>query len=63
VEVKAGQTLSSDMAGGIGKIAPLFAPAGQTVVPVVGYGGGERQTRNGVTYLPWHDIQNYAWAG
>ena len=26
-----------------------------------GYGGTQRQERNGVTYLPWHAIQDYSW--
>ena len=61
VEVKAGQTISSDWAANNQKIMGLFAKTKQAVASVVVYGGAEKQERNGVTYLPWHDIQNYAW--
>jgi uncharacterized protein len=63
VEVKAGQTINSDMAGGLGKIGELFARTGQSTIRVVVYGGTEKQVRSGVTYLPWHEIQNQAWGG
>ena len=63
VEVKAGQTLYSDMAAGLGRIAGLFSKTRQTAVPVVVYGGTEKQMRNGVSYLPWHEIQNHSWIG
>jgi hypothetical protein len=29
---------------------------------VVIYGGNARQSRNSVTYLPWSEIQEFAWA-
>ena len=61
VEVKAGQTISSDWAANTDKIAGLFAKTKQAVASVVVYGGAEKQERNGVTYLPWHAIQDYAW--
>jgi uncharacterized lipoprotein len=61
VEVKAGQTISSDWAATSRKIAELFAKTKQQVSSVVVYGGTERQERNGVTFLPWHAIQNYSW--
>ena len=60
VEVKAGQTISSDWAAVSQKIAALFAKTKQKVAAVVVYGGEERQERNGVTYLPWHAIQDYS---
>jgi hypothetical protein len=63
LEVKAGQTINSDMAGGLGKIGELFAGTGQSTVRVVVYGGTEKQVRNGVTYLPWREIQKQAWGG
>ena len=62
VEVKAGQTISSDWAANNQKIMGLFAKTKQAVSCVVVYGGNERQERNGVTYLPWHAIQDYSWA-
>jgi hypothetical protein len=62
VEVKAGQTISSDWAANNQKIMGLFAKTKQTVSCVVVYGGSESQERNGVTYLPWHAIQDYSWA-
>jgi hypothetical protein len=39
----------------------LFAKTKQAAESVVVYGGGERQERSGVTYLPWSAIQDYAW--
>jgi predicted AAA+ superfamily ATPase len=62
VEVKAGQTISSDWAANTQKITGLFARTKQAVSCVVVYGGGERQERNGVTFLPWHAVQDYSWA-
>jgi hypothetical protein len=61
VEVKAGQTISPDWAASSRKITELFARAKQAVSSVVVYGGTEKQERNGVTYLPWHAIQDYSW--
>ena len=61
VEVKAGQTISSDWAANNQKIMGLFAKTRQAVSCVVVYGGSEQQERNGVTYLPWHAIQDYSW--
>ena len=61
VEVKAGQTISSDWAANSQKITGMFERTKQGVSSVVVYGGTERQERNGVTYLPWHAIQDYSW--
>jgi predicted AAA+ superfamily ATPase len=61
VEVKAGQTISSDWAASSRKITELFTKTKQEVSSVVVYGGTEKQERNGVTYLPWHAIQDYSW--
>lgn len=61
VEVKVGQTVSSDWAAPSQRIASLFAKAQQPTTPVVIYGGDQKQVRNGVTYLPWHAIQDDAW--
>ena len=61
VEVKAGQTISSDWAANSQRIMEMFARTKQRVSCVVVYGGTQRQERNGVTYLPWHAIQDYAW--
>ena len=61
VEVKAGQTIASDWAASSRKITELFAKTKQAVSSVVVYGGAEKQERNGVTYLPWHAIQDYSW--
>jgi predicted AAA+ superfamily ATPase len=61
VEVKAGQTISSDWAANNQKIMGLFAKTKQAVSSVVVYSGTEKQERNGVTYLPWHAIQDYSW--
>jgi predicted AAA+ superfamily ATPase len=61
VEVKAGQTISSDWVASSRKITELFTKTKQEVSSVVVYGGTEKQERNGVTYLPWHAIQDYSW--
>ena len=61
VEVKAGQTISSDWAAHSLRIMEMFARMKQGVSCVVVYGGTQRQERNGVTYLPWHAIQDYSW--
>jgi len=61
VEVKAGQTIASDWAASSRKITELFAKTKRAVSSVVVYGGNEKQGRNGVTYLPWHAIQDYSW--
>lgn len=61
VEVKAGQTISADWAVSSRKIAELFAKTKQEMSSVVVYGGIQKQERNGVTYLPWHAIQDYSW--
>jgi predicted AAA+ superfamily ATPase len=58
VEVKAGQTISSDWAANAQKIMGMFARIKQGVSCVVVHGGTERQERNGVTYLPWNAIQD-----
>jgi len=61
VEVKAGQTISSDWSASSQKITGLFSRTKQAVSSVVVHGGAEKQERNGVTYLPWHAIQDYSW--
>jgi predicted AAA+ superfamily ATPase len=61
VEVKAGQTITSDWAASSRKITELFAKTKRAVCSVVVHGGAEKQERNGVTYLPWHAIQDYSW--
>jgi predicted AAA+ superfamily ATPase len=61
VEVKAGQTISSDWAASSKKLTELFAKTKQAVSSVVVYGGTEKQERNGVIYLPWNAIQDYSW--
>jgi predicted AAA+ superfamily ATPase len=63
VEAKSGQTISSDMAEGIERIATLFARRKKTAASLVIYGGTERQLRSSVTYLPWQQIQAQLWAG
>jgi hypothetical protein len=61
VEVKAGQTIASDWAANSLRIREMFARTKQAVSCVVVYGGAQRQERNGVTFLPWHAIQDYSW--
>jgi predicted AAA+ superfamily ATPase len=62
VEVKAGQTISSDMTGAATRVATLISGSGLSNESVVVYGGTARQTRNSVTYLPWSEIQEFPWA-
>jgi len=62
VEVKAGQTISSGFATASERIAGVFAKSKQSATPVVIYGGDDKQTRNGILYLPWHAVQDYPWA-
>jgi predicted AAA+ superfamily ATPase len=61
-EVKAGQTIASDMTGAAVRVASLLSAGGFPSEPVVIYGGAARQSRNSVTYLPWSEIQEFAWA-
>ena len=61
VEVKAGQTIASDWAANSLRIREMFARMKQAVSCVVVYGGAQRQEHNGVTFLPWHAIQDYSW--
>ena len=60
VEVKSSQTIGSDMAGAAGKVAAVLSAAGLKSESVVVYGGEATQTRNGVTFLPWHNIQDHS---
>jgi predicted AAA+ superfamily ATPase len=62
VEVKAGQTIASDTAGAAGRVATLLKAGGFSTETVVIYGGSARQSRNGVTFLPWNEIQEFGWA-
>ncbi len=39
----------------------MFAKVKEAAASVVVYGGADKQERNGVTYLPWSAIQDYAW--
>jgi predicted AAA+ superfamily ATPase len=60
-EVKAGQTIASDSANTAGHVATLLNTGGFGTETVVIYGGDARQSRNGVTYLPWNEIQEFGW--
>jgi predicted AAA+ superfamily ATPase len=61
-EVKAGQTIASDMASAIGRVAALLTAGGVGTDTVVVYGGAARQSRSAVVYLPWNEIQEFTWA-
>jgi len=61
-EVKAGQTLASDMASALGHVAALLASGGFKTESVVIYGGAAHQSRSAITYLPWSEIQEFDWA-
>ena len=63
LEVKAGQTIASDMAASLLRIGGQWPKSPPSTAPVVIYGGNERQVRNGIDYLPWHAIQDYPWVG
>jgi predicted AAA+ superfamily ATPase len=60
-EVKAGQTIGPGMAAEAGKVQGVLSAAGIGGEIVVVHGGDARQVRNGVTYLPWNEIQNFTW--
>jgi hypothetical protein len=62
VEVKAAQTLASDIASAAGRVGQILLASGLNAEAVVVYGGDSRQMRNGITYLPWEEIQSYQWA-
>jgi predicted AAA+ superfamily ATPase len=61
-EVKAGQTIASETASAAVRVAALLKAGGFSTETVVIYGGSARQSRNGVTYLPWNEIPEYGWA-
>lgn len=61
VEIKAGQTINSDLAAAVLRVTELFAKTSSSAAATVIYGGPERQVRNGITYLPWHAIQQFDW--
>lgn len=63
VEVKAGQTVASDIAGSVARVVEVLSAGGLTAEPVVIYGGDTKQIRNGVVYLPWSEIHSYSWTG
>jgi len=61
VEVKAGQTIAADASSTLGRVMAVLSKGGGKCAAVVVYGGDVRQTRSGVTYLPWQEIQNFPW--
>ena len=61
-EVKAGQTITPDMASPASRVAGLLASGGIASESVIIHGGSARQLRNAVTYLPWTRIQEFAWS-
>jgi hypothetical protein len=61
VEVKAGQTLSSDMASVVNRVVATLAGGGLNAKPVIVHGADTKQTRSGVLYLPWNQIQSHRW--
>lgn len=63
IEIKAGQTLASDLATPATQVAAILSAGGIPAAPLVVYGGDTRQTRNGVTYLPWTHVHQNPWQG
>ena len=61
-EVKAGQTITSDMTGPALRVADLLTSGGIASESVLIHGGSARQLCNSVTYLPWSQIQEFAWS-
>lgn len=61
VEIKAGQTVASDMADSATRVVEVLSAGGLPAEPVVIYGGDTKQARNGVIYLPWNEIHSYSW--
>lgn len=62
-EVKSGQTLASDFFGGLKAFAEEAARSYPhlTLQPRLVYGGLRRETRGGVTVLPWREVHAEAW--
>jgi len=54
VEMKSGQTLSSDMLSPARRVAGVLESRGAR--PLLCYGGDQRQTRSGVEVRPWSDL-------
>lgn len=63
IEIKAGQTLASDLATPATQVAAILSAGGIPATPLVVYGGDTRQTRNGVTYLAWTHVHQNPWQG
>jgi hypothetical protein len=50
------------MTGPASRVAGLLASGGIASESVLIHGGSARQLRNAVTYLPWSQIQEFAWS-
>ncbi len=61
VEIKAGQTIPSDLAESATRVVEIFNSNGVPATPIVIYGGETEQTRSGVKYLPWARIHDHPW--
>jgi predicted AAA+ superfamily ATPase len=61
VEAKVAQTISSDMASGMLRIAGQLFKTRESAACVVVHGGVDKQLRQGLTYLPWSDIGAHLW--
>jgi len=60
IEVKAGQTITSDMFQNVNRVRQTLEPIG-TTKPIVVYGGSDSQKRQEVTILPWDGIDQHDW--
>lgn len=60
IEVKAGQTITSDMFQNVNRIRQTLESIG-TTNPIVVYGGSDSQKRQNVTVLPWDGIDQHDW--
>jgi predicted AAA+ superfamily ATPase len=56
IEVKASQTVSSQLAANAERIAAMLAGTTMKGVPIVIHGGAEDQTRKGVRYAAWKNL-------
>jgi predicted AAA+ superfamily ATPase len=61
VEVKAGQTIDSHAAAPAIRVASILTTGGLAAQPLIIHGGDANETRNGITYLPWSQIQSHSW--
>lgn len=66
VEIKSGQTITSDTVAALTRVLPDLAagtPGPASVSPVLVYAGQESISRSGVNQVAWHDMPRFDWSG